>query len=317
VQATRVPPQPQPRRNRELTNLLVTRRSKLRPEGLAISAGRGAESGLRQRDVAGLAAVSERYYAQFERGQVAHPSPQLLDAVARALQMGEAERSTLYVLARGDEPPPAISATAGPLRVRPPLQELVRRLAPNPAAIMDETWTLLTLNRAVTEWFGECSDIAVAGKANVVLYLFTPEAEQRVINLGGERRAAVAGLRYQYARHLANPRFDAVVARLLAASAEARALWQEYALAAPPLVHRHQICHPQHGVVQLDGVLTSLPGRLWLIAMMLPQRFAAPPRSHLPPARWGEGSSRPRTDVTWVRLTWPGAVCRRPGRGGA
>jgi hypothetical protein len=72
----------------------------------------------------------------------------------------------------------------------------------------------------------------------MVLYLFTAEAEQRVINLPDERRAAVAALRYQYARHLANPRFDAVVARLLAASAEARTLWQEYALATPPLVHR-------------------------------------------------------------------------------
>jgi len=296
-----MPRQPQRRRYRELTNLLVTRRSGLRPGGSGISAGHGAAgNGLRQRDVAELASVSERYYAQFERGQVARPSAQFVDAVARALQMEEAQRSTLHVLARGDDPPPAIQIAAGTPRVPPPLHELVRTLAPNPAAIMDETWTLLTRNQGISEWFGDCGDIAAAGKANMVLYLFSPEAEQRVVNLHDERRAVVAAFRYQYARHLADPRFDAVVARLLAADEEARDLWQGYVLAAPALVHQHRIRHPQHGVVRLDGVLASLPGRLWLIALMLPQRFAAPPRPLLPSARWADatgvqpGPRRPR-----------------------
>jgi hypothetical protein len=86
----------------------------------------------------------------------------------------------------------------------------------------------------------------------MVLYLFTLEADERVINLRGERRVVVAGLHYQYARHPADPRFDAVIARL-ATNGEVRALWQEYALAAPHLVHRHQIRHPQHGSSNSTG----------------------------------------------------------------
>jgi transcriptional regulator with XRE-family HTH domain len=264
------------RRYRELTNLLVTRRSGLSRETSMSGAGPGGTwTGLRQRDVADLASVSERYYAQFERGQVAHPSAQFLDAVAGALQMSEAERSTLHVLACGDEPQAPVYAMGGTPQVQPPLRELVRRLAPNPAAIMDETWTLLVQNQGITEWFGSCGDGADGG-GNLVLYLFSPDAQQRVANLPEERRAAVATLRYQYARHLANPRFDDVVARLLAASEEARGLWNAYVLAAPSLVHYHRVRHPQHGTVRLDGLLTSLQDRLWLITLMLPQRLAVP-----------------------------------------
>jgi transcriptional regulator with XRE-family HTH domain len=264
------------RRHRELTNLLVTRRSGLSRETSPSSAGPEVTwNGLRQRDVAELASVSERYYAQFERGQVANPSAQFLDAVAGALQMSEAERSTLHVLACGEEPKPASDAMTETPQVQPPLQDLVHRLAPNPAAIMDETWTLLVQNQGITEWFGSCGDVAgVPG--NLVLYLFSPDAQQRVVNLPDERRAAVATLHYQYARHLANPRFDDVVARLLAASEEARGLWSAYVLAAPPLVHYHQVRHPRHGTVRLDGLLTSLQDRLWLITLMLPQQLAVP-----------------------------------------
>lgn len=47
--------------------------------------------GLRREEVATLAAISVDYYARMERGDLRGVSPEILDAVARALRLDEAE----------------------------------------------------------------------------------------------------------------------------------------------------------------------------------------------------------------------------------
>jgi transcriptional regulator with XRE-family HTH domain len=65
-------------------------------------------TGLRREEVATLAGVSSDYYAKMERGTLAGVSPEVLDAVARALQFDEAETEHLHDLARAAGPvPPA------------------------------------------------------------------------------------------------------------------------------------------------------------------------------------------------------------------
>jgi transcriptional regulator with XRE-family HTH domain len=85
----------------EVRAFLMSRRAKVRPEAVGLSAGDNRRvPGLRRSEVAALAGVSVEYYAKLERGAIAGASASVLDALSRALQLDDAERSHLLDLAR-------------------------------------------------------------------------------------------------------------------------------------------------------------------------------------------------------------------------
>ncbi|MFF8565951.1 helix-turn-helix transcriptional regulator [Streptomyces albidoflavus] len=85
----------------EVREFLTSRRSRITPERAGLPAGpRRRVPGLRRSEVAALADVSVEYYAKLERGHLGGVSPAVLEAVARALQLDEAEREHLLNLAR-------------------------------------------------------------------------------------------------------------------------------------------------------------------------------------------------------------------------
>nr|WSX72481.1 helix-turn-helix transcriptional regulator [Streptomyces sp. NBC_00899]WSX81450.1 helix-turn-helix transcriptional regulator [Streptomyces sp. NBC_00899] len=84
----------------EVREFLTSRRAKINPEQAGLPAGsRRRVPGLRRSEVAALADVSVEYYAKLERGNLAGASPAVLEAVARALQLDDAERAHLMNLA--------------------------------------------------------------------------------------------------------------------------------------------------------------------------------------------------------------------------
>ncbi len=86
---------------REVREFLTSRRARITPEQAGLPAGtRRRVPGLRRSEVAALADVSVEYYAKLERGHVAGVSPAVLEAVARALRLDEAERAHLLNLAQ-------------------------------------------------------------------------------------------------------------------------------------------------------------------------------------------------------------------------
>src|SRR6516164_3207611 len=103
----------------EIREFLATRRAKITPDqaGMPLYGGRRRVPGLRREEVAMLADVSIDYYTRLEKGNVAGVSDEVLGAVARALQLDEAERAHLFDLARAARPrrPPAPARqAAGP-----------------------------------------------------------------------------------------------------------------------------------------------------------------------------------------------------------
>jgi transcriptional regulator with XRE-family HTH domain len=89
----------------EVREFLRTRRARLTPaQSGIIGGGRRRVSGLRREEVAMLAAVSADYYAKMERGNLAGVSPEVLDSVARALQLDDAETEHLHDLAHAAAP---------------------------------------------------------------------------------------------------------------------------------------------------------------------------------------------------------------------
>jgi transcriptional regulator with XRE-family HTH domain len=114
----------------EVKAFLSSRRAKITPEqaGLHSYNRNRRVPGLRRSEVADLAGVSVEYYAQLERGNLAGVSDSVLDALARALQLDEAERAHLAELAR------TAGRAARTTRRRPPPAQQVR---PNVARILD------------------------------------------------------------------------------------------------------------------------------------------------------------------------------------
>lgn len=86
----------------QIREFLASRRARLTPgqAGLPSYGGHRRVPGLRREEVALLAGVSVDYYTRLERGSLPGASDGVLDAIARALQLDEAERAHLFDLAR-------------------------------------------------------------------------------------------------------------------------------------------------------------------------------------------------------------------------
>jgi transcriptional regulator with XRE-family HTH domain len=106
-------------RDTRLGEFLQARRAQISPEEAGIAPyGRRRVPGLRREELAQLAGVSVDYYVRLEQGRAAHPSPEVLDAIARALQLDEVERAHMHQLAT---PSPARRRSPAPERVAPGL----------------------------------------------------------------------------------------------------------------------------------------------------------------------------------------------------
>jgi transcriptional regulator with XRE-family HTH domain len=115
----------------EVREFLSSRRAKLTPEEVGLpDVGQRRVPGLRRGEVAALARVSIEYYAKLERGALGGVSASVLDAIARALRLDDAERSHLFNLAQTADGTWVLDAiTGGPALVRNGRMDL---LATNP-----------------------------------------------------------------------------------------------------------------------------------------------------------------------------------------
>ncbi|MDP9868306.1 MULTISPECIES: helix-turn-helix transcriptional regulator [Streptosporangium] len=135
----------------DIRDFLAGRRAKITPErvGLLPGGGRRRVPGLRREEVAVLAGVSTEWYTRLEKGHITGVSEEVLEAVARALRLDDAERAHLFDLAR--------SANAGhrarhgarrrPARtVRPGLQRMLDAMSDAPAIIRNSRMDILAAN---------------------------------------------------------------------------------------------------------------------------------------------------------------------------
>jgi transcriptional regulator with XRE-family HTH domain len=131
----------------ELSQFLTGRRAKVTPEQVGLrSYGRRQVPGLRREEVASLAGVSVEYYKRLERGNAAGVSDSVLDALADALQLDDAERAHLFDLVRAASPVTSRRARrASPQKVRPVVQRIVDSIGA-PATLSNMRADYLTAN---------------------------------------------------------------------------------------------------------------------------------------------------------------------------
>jgi transcriptional regulator with XRE-family HTH domain len=132
----------------EIREFLTTRRARITPEraGLHAYGGRRRVSGLRREEVALLASISVEYYTQLERGNVRGVSEDVLEAIARALQLDEIERTHLFDLVRAAKRRPA-GTRRTPDRVRPGVQRVLDSITESAAFVRNGRLDILSANR--------------------------------------------------------------------------------------------------------------------------------------------------------------------------
>ena len=103
--------------------------------------------GLRREEVALLAGVSVDYYTRLERGNASGVSETVLEALARALQLDEAERAHLFDLARATQTTTRTRRRPAPQRVRPSVQRMLDAMTGAPAFVRNGRMDILAANR--------------------------------------------------------------------------------------------------------------------------------------------------------------------------
>jgi transcriptional regulator with XRE-family HTH domain len=130
----------------DINEFLTSRRARISPEQAGLpSYGRRRVPGLRREEVASLAGVSIEYYRRLERGGVTGVSEIVLEALARALQLDDAERAHLFDLARAASPLASRRSRPAKKRVHPVLQRLLDQIEA-PAIISNVQGDYLTAN---------------------------------------------------------------------------------------------------------------------------------------------------------------------------
>jgi transcriptional regulator with XRE-family HTH domain len=162
-------------RRGDIRQFLVSRRARLSPEAAGLTT-RGDERrvpGLRREEVAVLAGVSVDYYVRLERGNLGGASDSVLDALARALRLNDAERLHLYDLAHGGTRDDHSDVE----EIRPSLQRLLD-VTSAPAFVRNGRLDYLATNRLGSAMFCEMFD-AAARHPNQGRYVFLDPRAKR------------------------------------------------------------------------------------------------------------------------------------------
>jgi transcriptional regulator with XRE-family HTH domain len=144
----------------EIREFLTSRRARLNAADVGLpNYGARRVPGLRREEVAVLAGVSVPDYTRLERSDVAGVSDGVLDALARALQLDDAERSLLFDLARAVQPlaPPPRRRPAKD-RIRASVQHVLEAITGAAALLLNDRHDILAANALSRALFPELLD---------------------------------------------------------------------------------------------------------------------------------------------------------------
>ncbi|MFI7547011.1 helix-turn-helix transcriptional regulator [Actinoplanes sp. NPDC049599] len=167
----------------ETRDFLTTRRARITPQqaGLPVYGGNRRVAGLRREEAAMLAGVSVDYYTRLERGNLSGVSESVLESLARALRLDDAEREHLYDLARQTNAGPGRTARAARRRptqqVRPGVQHLLDSMTGAPAYVRNGRLDILAVNALGRAVFSPVFD-TVTGTPNLARFIYLDPAAQ-------------------------------------------------------------------------------------------------------------------------------------------
>ena len=212
----------------EVREFLISRRAQVAPEqvGLPVGSNRRVK-GLRRSEVATLAGLSVEYYTRLERGAISGASPQVLESLARALNLDDAERAHLFDLAH------AASPVARPPRRRnstsyvphQSLQWALDAVTAGPAFVRNGRMDLLAVNPLARAFYKDCYDMP--GQApNIARFTFLDDrAHEFYPDWDAFAEVTVSILRTEAGRDPHNKELHDLIGELSTRSEEFRTRW--------------------------------------------------------------------------------------------
>jgi transcriptional regulator with XRE-family HTH domain len=249
----------------EIRDFLSTRRARITPAqaGLPAYGGNRRVKGLRREEVAMLAGVSVDYYVRMERGSLAGASESVLDALADALRLDEAERTHLFALARSSGTHPTRSPRTTSLSVRPAIQQVLDAITDAPAWVRNGRHDILAMNQLARALYAPVlADPRRPANTTRFVYLQQEAAEEFFVDYDRITKDAAAMLRLEAGRNPHDKALIELVGELSTRSELFRRRWA----AQDVKFHRSgqkRLRHPVVGQLDLDFEsmeLSSEPG---------------------------------------------------------
>jgi transcriptional regulator with XRE-family HTH domain len=211
----------------EIQTFLTTRRARISPEQAGLphyGAERRRVAGLRRDEVALLAGISSQYYTKLERGNAAGVSDSVIDGIARALQLDEAERTHLVDLIRAAGTTRAPRRTA-PQGVRATVQRVLDSMIGTPALVLNARLDIVTANQLGYALFSPVYADPVRPANNARFVFLDPHATEFFRDWDKAANDTVALLRAAAGRNAYDRRLSDLIGELSTRSDDFRRRW--------------------------------------------------------------------------------------------
>ena len=238
-----------------LGEYLRARRELVSPESAGIShIGRRRVPGLRRDELSLLAGVSTDYYVRLEQGRDRNPSPQVLDALAQALQLDDDATAHLHALAGPERR--AHRSTQQPERVPPSIQQLIAGWHCTPAYVQGRRLDVLAANSVATA----LSPLFTPG-VNLLRAAFLEPSVRTLFGDHWESLAhnGIAGLRALIGPDVDDP-LNELVGELSVRGDHFRALWARHDIHARISGGARHMHHPEEGELDLHHENLQISG---------------------------------------------------------
>jgi transcriptional regulator with XRE-family HTH domain len=249
----------------EVREFLSSRRARITPDqaGLPAYGGNRRVKGLRREEVALLAGVSIDYYVRMERGNLAGASESVLDSLAQALRLDEAERDHLFALARTAGPGHSRSRTP-PTSVRSTTQQVLDAITDAPAWVRNGRHDIVAMNRLARALYAPVlADPRRPANTTRFVYL-DPAAREFFVDWQRIANDAAAMLRLEAGRTPHDPALIKLVGELSTQSELFRKRWASHDVQ----FHRSgrkRLRHPVVGELDLSYESMELPSEPGLV----------------------------------------------------
>jgi transcriptional regulator with XRE-family HTH domain len=256
----------------QIREFLASRRARITPGQADLPAygGHRRVTGLRREEVALLAGVSIDYYVRMERGNLAGASDAVLEGVARALQLDDAERDHLFDLARTSEPRPARLRRSREPGVTASVQQVLDAITDAPAWVRNARHDMLAANRLARALYAPL--LADPRRpANTARFIYLDPAS-RAFFTDWDADDIAAMLRSEAGRNPYDKKLVELIGELSTRSEDFRTRWAAHNVGFHRTGHK-KLHHPVVGDLDLNFEAMELPSQpgLTLLVYTAPQ----------------------------------------------
>ena len=261
---------------------LLSRRQRISPAqaGLPAYGGNRRVKGLRREEVALLAGVSIDYYVRMERGNLAGASDAVLDGIASALQLDEAERAHLFDLARAAQPVPPRHRRTKTSGITDGIQQVLDAITDAPAWARNARHDMLTANRMARALYAQLLADPRRPANNARFVYLDPAARDFFADWERSADDIAAMLRSEAGRNPRDKQLIELIGELSTRSQDFRTRWAAHNVRLHWTGHK-RFHHPVVGTLDLNFEAIEFPAHPGLTMVVYTAAAATPAADNL------------------------------------